>query len=299
MRHLRLLHYIDEIARTRSIRKAAERLNITPSALNRRVQDVEEELGTPIFERLPRGVRLNAAGELFVRHARSQISDLARMRSQIEDLSGFRRGVVSIACSQAIAYHLLPSAIAAYRESFPLVNFSVHVRDHREAQQLLANYEVDLAIVFQPSLMREFQVISAIEQKLVAIMAETHPLAAKTSLRLRECLDFPLVLPDQSIGGRQLLDEAIATSSARLEPVIESGSFEFLRNCVRFENAITFQIAVGAPDPTHEALGLVSRQIDARDVRPGKLVMGQLRGRALPVASAKFADELARRLESA
>lgn len=60
VKHLRLLTYIDEVARVGSIRKAAERLNITASALNRRVQDIEDELGTKIFERLPRGVRLNA-----------------------------------------------------------------------------------------------------------------------------------------------------------------------------------------------------------------------------------------------
>ena len=103
MRHVRLLHYVDAVARTGSIRKAAEQLNITASALNRRIQDLEDELDTPIFERLPRGVRLNAAGEIFIRHIRNQIADLARVRSQIEDLSGFRRGTVAIACSQALA----------------------------------------------------------------------------------------------------------------------------------------------------------------------------------------------------
>ncbi len=51
MKHLRLLHYVDEVARVGSIRRAAERLNLTASALNRRIQDIEEELGTPIFER--------------------------------------------------------------------------------------------------------------------------------------------------------------------------------------------------------------------------------------------------------
>ena len=58
MRHLKVWRYIDEVARTGSIRQAAERLNVTASALNRRLQDVEKELGTPLFDRLPRGVRL-------------------------------------------------------------------------------------------------------------------------------------------------------------------------------------------------------------------------------------------------
>lgn len=296
MRHLRLLRYVDEVARTGSIRKAAERLNVTASALNRRIQDIEDELGTKIFERLPRGVRLNAAGELLVRHIRTQMADLGRVRSQIEDLSGFRRGTVSIACSQALAYHLLPTEIAAYRESFPLVQFDVQVRDHTDALRALADYEVDLALVFRPSLMADLQVLSRVEQRIVAIMVATHPLAGKATVRLRDCAQYPLALPDRSYGGRQLLDEAIARGSFRFEPAIESNSFEFLRNYVRFEEAITFQIEIGAPQVLRERHGLVARPIDGRDVPVSMLVMGQLRGRALPVASAKFADQLGLRL---
>ena len=70
MRHLQTLRLIEDVARVGSIRKAAEDLNITSSALNRRIQRFEEEFGSQIFERLPRGVRLNPAGELLMQHIR-------------------------------------------------------------------------------------------------------------------------------------------------------------------------------------------------------------------------------------
>ena len=60
MKHLRILRYVDEVARAGSIRKAADHLNVTSSAVNRRIMDLEEELGAPLFERRPRGVRLTA-----------------------------------------------------------------------------------------------------------------------------------------------------------------------------------------------------------------------------------------------
>jgi len=103
MRHLRLLTHVVEVARTGSIRRAAELLNLTPSAMNRRIQDLEAEIGTPLFERRPRGVKLTTAGEMFVRYARSQIADADRMRSQVEDLRGLRRGPIQIACSGLIS----------------------------------------------------------------------------------------------------------------------------------------------------------------------------------------------------
>ncbi|MEL6264839.1 MAG: LysR family transcriptional regulator, partial [Pseudomonadota bacterium] len=102
MRHLRTFTMIEEVSRAGSIRKAAEDMNITSSALNRQIQRFEAEFGSPIFERLPRGVRLNTAGEMLVQHYRAMASDLARVQSQVADLTGARRGHVSIACSQAL-----------------------------------------------------------------------------------------------------------------------------------------------------------------------------------------------------
>ena len=75
MRHLKLLTHVVEVARCGSIRRAAEQLNLTPSAMNRRIQDLEAEVGPPLFERRPRGGKLTTAGEMLVRYARNQNAD--------------------------------------------------------------------------------------------------------------------------------------------------------------------------------------------------------------------------------
>jgi DNA-binding transcriptional LysR family regulator len=290
MRHLRFLRYFDEVARTGSIRKAAEHLNVTASAVNRRIMDLEEELETPLFDRKPRGVRLTAAGELFVRYIREQNSDVERMKSQIEDLKGLRRGNVSIACSQALALDFLPRQIAAFRARFPLVHFDVRVADHDFAMAALAAYEVDLVLVFRPSFMASFQPLMTLEQSLVVMMAADHPLAAQPSVRLRDCVNYPVALADRSIGGRQMLENVMARSNIRFNIVAESNSFEFLRNLVLHDKVISFQIEIGTLDSERSAL--VARHIDDRDVPRANLVLGQLRERNLSVPAAKFADQL-------
>ena len=115
MKHLQTFHLIAAVMRAGSVRKAAEDMNITASALNRRIRQFEAEFGAEIFERLPRGMRLNPAGELILQHIRAQISDLARVQSQVADLAGVRRGHVTIACSQALLPYFLPAELAAYR----------------------------------------------------------------------------------------------------------------------------------------------------------------------------------------
>lgn len=295
MKHLTTLRLIDEVARTGSIRKAAEDLALTPSALHRRIQAFEEELGERIFDRVPQGVRLNAAGELVIHHIRTQVAEFDRLKSRLADLSGMRRGHVSIACSQALTPHFLPTEIAAYRREFPHVTFDVLVLEHRAAEQALIDYTVDLALVFDTDRMSEFQVTTAVRQDLHAVMAEGHPLAAGETVRLRDCLRHRVILPTTSFGGRLLLQRALARTSLQLQPFMQSNSFEFMKRYLVHEQAVSFQIEIGAPAAAGQD-GLVSRPVDPRDVGSGTLIFGQRHGRILPVASARFADRIARRL---
>jgi DNA-binding transcriptional LysR family regulator len=297
MKHLRILTYVDEVARTGSIRKAAERLNVTASAVNRRIADLEDELGAPLFDRRPRGVQLTAAGEVFVHYLRGNQGEVERMKSHIEDLKGLRRGTVRIACSQALALDFLPRQIAAFRKKHPLVSFEVKVVDHQWAMAALAAYEVDLVLVFRPSYMANFRPLMTVEQQIVAVMAKNHPLAAKKKLRLSDCAQYPVAMPDRSIGGRQLLDEFSARTGLTFKVAAESNSFEMLRGLVVHGGLLSFQIAIGTP-PASNKLGIIARRIDGRDVASANLVFGHLRGRNLPVATTVFAEVLRRELET-
>ncbi len=270
-------------------------MNITASALNRRIQRFEAEFGSEIFERLPRGVRLNPAGELLVQHFRAQASDLRRVQSQVADLSGERRGHVNVACSQALIPYFLPEQIAAYRLAHPGVTFSVMVRDRAAAERDLASFSSDLALVFEPVHLVDFEVLMAAPQVIHALMRTDHPLAAQPEVRLRDCLDHPHVLPSAEYGVRALLEQAAARGSRALRPVVESDSFDFMRHYVRHENAVAFQIPIGLR--VYPADGLAVRPLSQRDVPAGSLLLGQMRGRTLPVASARFAQELTKVLE--
>ncbi|AZL59575.1 LysR family transcriptional regulator [Tabrizicola piscis] len=290
MKHLQDFAYIEAVMRAGSIRKAADDMNITASALNRRIQRFEEEFGSEIFERLPRGVRLNPAGELLVQHFRAQVSDLRRVQSQVADLSGIRRGHVSVACSQALIPYFMPDQIARYRESHPGVTFSVSVRDREAAERDLSTFRSDIALVFEPVLLVDFEVLMSVPQTIHALMRDDHPLAGQPELRLRDCLDHPHVVPSRQYGVRYLLDTAAARGSRAIAPVVEADSFDFMRHYVLHENALAFQIPIGLQ--LWPGSGLTSRPLSGRDVPAGNLLLGQMRGRTLPVASARFAQSL-------
>lgn len=288
MNHLRFLHYLDEVARVGSIRQAAERLHVAPSAVNRRIQDLEEELGTPIFERRPRGMRLTAAGELFVSYIRTRAADLAQVRSKIEDLQGLRRGTVKIVVSQAVASVFLPKHIAHFRKLHPMVEFQVQVGGHRQALNALRTFETELALVFNLAPENDIQALSEQEQQLCVIMHRDHPLAVRPGrIRLRDCAEFPLVLPSDEMAGRQLLNDYLVRRSLKLRPAVESNSFDFLRGYLYYEQALSFQIAIGVMTDGGQ---LLSRGIEDSGFPKGKLVLASLRGRQLPVVVYAFAE---------
>lgn len=295
MRHLYTFQLIEAVARAGSIRKAAEDMNLTASALTRRLQRFEQEFGARLFERLPKGVRLNPAGELLLHHYRASLSDLARVQSQVADLAGERRGHVSIACSQAMVPYFLPEQIARYRRDHPGVTFSVNVRDRTQAEQELVSYSSDLALVFEPVYLVDFEVLHAIPQEVFAVMASDHPLAKKSEVRLRDCLDVPHVAPTTKYGVRHLLDFAARRGSRRVSPAVETESFDLIRHYVLCEKLIGFQIPLGLRELDDGSL--VFKPISSKDLPPGNLILGQMRGRTLPVASARFALQLATALK--
>ena len=289
MNHLRFLRYVDEVARAGSIRQAADRLHVAPSAVNRRILDIEDELGTPIFERLPRGMRLTAAGELFVRYVRERAAELEQVRSHIEELQGLRRGRVRVVASQALAPAFLPKAVASFRDAHQLAVHEVRIGDHLQAVEELRAFETDLALVFNLGPEADVEVLAEFAQPLVAVMHKDHPLAARASVRVRDCANYPLVLPHRDLGGRQLLEKFLAGTSLKLRPAIESNSFEFLRGCLYHGHAVSFQIAIGMVE---DGGALVARPLEDRNFPQGRLALAALRGRQLPVIAHAFAEHL-------
>lgn len=299
MRHLSLFESVEQIARLGSIRAAAEAQSITSTALNRQVIALEDELGQPLFERLPRGVRLNTAGEMFLIHARRQVRDYERLKVQLADLSGVRRGNVTIASTKAAIPYFLPQQINTYLDQHPRVSFKVNPCDIETAQKQLTNLEADIAIVFEPLHRREFQTIESIDQEIVAVINKNHPLAkGEGPVRLSECFQFPLAIPAKVTGVRSILDMAVQQKNQlQMEISVESEESQFLLNVVRDSDQVTFDIPLGLSKSSLERNGLTWRAVHPADIPKGHLYVGHLKNRSLSVATIKFANQIVAALQ--
>src|SRR5260221_3414455 len=148
MLHAVALNYFREVARIGSIRKAAGSLNVAASALNRQIINLEIQLGTPLFDRLPGGMRLTVAGELLLRHVVDTLHDFDRVRVAIDDLKAARSGHIAIAALDSLLVDFLPRAIDRFRVDFPAVTYSVMTAQPPEVPSMVANGDIDMGFTF-------------------------------------------------------------------------------------------------------------------------------------------------------
>jgi DNA-binding transcriptional LysR family regulator len=146
--HSRKLQYINEIVRCGSIRKAAARLNVASSAVNRQILALEEELGAPLFERLPRGLRLTAAGELCVEHIRDVLKNYEKLESRIRGLKMPQAGKVTLVTTVGLASGPLPLILARFLEAHPRVRIQLRNDGGSTTINPVLTGEVDIGLGF-------------------------------------------------------------------------------------------------------------------------------------------------------
>jgi DNA-binding transcriptional LysR family regulator len=239
MLHGRALRYIDEVARQGSIRKAAKVLHIAPSAINRHIIEVEGDLNAQIFERLPRGLKLTSTGELLIAHIRDTLRAHERMRAQVRSLRGLSRGEVTIATMATLAAGRLADVVAQYREAHPLVHVRVMVSDRSGVTEMVASGRAEFALGYNLPQDSRLQRVAEFQHRLGAVVAKEHPLALKKSVRVADCMIYPLVLPDPSSSLRDLVDK-LAPVNAEVIPAVETNSMELMKRVVRQSQHVTF-----------------------------------------------------------
>jgi DNA-binding transcriptional LysR family regulator len=287
--------YLDAVARAGSIRKAADKLHVASTALNRKILEIESDIGTPLFERLPRGVRLTAAGEVLLTAVRRTLADLRSAESQIEQLRGLVRGTVRVGGAESVSTDLLPATIAHYQQTHPGVQFQMKSGVTAQLLQALVADEVDMVLVHDPQPSEALRVITALPQPLCAMLRPDHPLAERSSLRLADLQGHPVALGDTSFGSRRLIDAVTARARMSLKAVFEASNVQTLKDYTLLTGAVSFQYQIGT---LREARRGELRSIPLSDpaFSQSKLVLATREGRMLPIASQAFLEVLVNRL---
>jgi DNA-binding transcriptional LysR family regulator len=282
-----------------SFRAAAENLAVAPSAVSRQIMLLEEKLGAPLFER-GRGrtaLRLTSAGEILMRYVKTTDNELARVQSDIEALKGLRKGAIRFGVPESFTRDFVPGFLARFNQQFSRITFAVEVQGTPRLVEMLAADELDAALAFNAPLVADVKHVYERLLPTCALVPAGHPLFERETLRLSDCADYPMALPDASISAKRLYDEMFAKAKIRQRPVLVSNSYELLRQ-VSMQG---LSIAIVNAYVTHQAGdGAGYRYIPIRDplVKPQRMTLCIRAGRNLPTAASTFIEHLTRELES-
>lgn len=238
------LRYFDEVVRSGSIRIAAERLHVAPSAISRQIKNIEDDLGAPLFDRHARGVALTPAGEIYARYVRGALLDQGRVHSEIEDLRGLRRGHIRIHSVEGVVATPVTMALSEFREKFGGVTVRLTVSGTDDIMRAVRDGETDIGVAFTSDPDPWVRYEARFRHPLCAVLRPDHPLAGKTRLSLAETLEFPYAVPEKNFGIRTLLDAQARTAKVPLKPGLVTNSIEAMRGFAREGHGITFLPAI-------------------------------------------------------
>jgi DNA-binding transcriptional LysR family regulator len=296
MLHARLLTYVDEVARAGSIRKAAQRLNIASSAINRQILALEREIGVPIFERMSRRLRLTSSGEVLIDHVRRTLKERDRVMARIDELKGLRSGIVTIATLEALTGDVLALVVSAFLRDHPRTKIDVRAMSSETIVTAVSVGEVDLGFGFDLPLHPGLRVHAAVDCRLGAVVKPDHPLAARSSVRLADCLDYPLVLAARRLPMREIFDRVFERAVVPVEPVVETNSIDLMKRLVMLDNKVTFLTRIDVEEDRRRG-SLVFLPFLDRDFGSQSLAIVQRAKAALDPAPRLFAEELREMLQ--
>lgn len=229
----RFLRYFMAVGRHGSIRKAADELNVSASAIARQILNVEADIGTPLFERLPTGLRLTAAGEIMMAAGNRWQKNMVDIRAQIEDLRGLKRGHVEMAIINALAKGHIPAAVRTIQERYPGITVGVRVLGNDDVRKAVTSGEVDFGILFEPQSYRDLTVRAFVEVVLGFVTPTDHPLAGRTEARFSACNGDPLILPSETLAIGQQIAVLLGATGMEVDRKAVSDNIQMITSLVQ------------------------------------------------------------------
>ena len=230
--------YFHEVAKSGSIRKAAELLHVSPSALSRHIQRTEDALGTPLIERRKTGVQLTAAGHMLLQHVRETFTSEEQLRVELANLAGLRRGHVRMVCGEGFLPDLLGKPLQTFAEKYPGVSFEVSDIGSDGIVQAVVQEQAEIGINFGAPSDTRLMVLHRCVQPLYAIVAPRHPLAARRSVTLKHVSSHPIALQPASHGIHQLLAAVARKYHISIAPRFTCNSTFALKTCAEHYGAV-------------------------------------------------------------
>ena len=214
------------VADEQGFSRAAEKLFLTQPAISMQIKGLEEEMDTPLFDRVGKRVVLTQAGKVLLQSARNIFKEITASTEEIDDLKGLKTGSLTIACSDTLSRYYLAEKIGQFLSAHSAIEINLLNKTTPEITDLVVDLHIDLGFVILPVQFPRLKVTRVITYRELAVCSTDHPLAEQSSIDLRQLADFPLLLLDPMTKSRVLLERAFHQQGISVQRRLELGSVE-------------------------------------------------------------------------
>ncbi|MCS6813493.1 MAG: LysR family transcriptional regulator [Cyanobacteria bacterium] len=243
------------VVETNSFQQAAQRLQVTQSTVSRQVQNLEAEIGLPLFHRTTQA-KLTIAGEAFLPHARRICQGWQNALEEITALKAGKQPELCVAAIPSVCSYYLPKVLQQFCRAYPEVQLRVTALGSDRALKVLKDGMVDLAIVMYNHRLtnsNDMVVDVLYEEPIEVLMATNHPLAAYEKIPWTELARYPQVVFKDGYGMQRMIQEQFAQRGLTLKAALELNTPDAFRGVVRQGDMVALLPASVLIDCRHDA----------------------------------------------
>jgi LysR family cyn operon transcriptional activator len=215
---LRHLRYFSALAGSLSFTRAAERVHVTQSTLSHQIRQLEDELGTRLFDRVGKRVTLTDAGETFLAYALRALQEIDQGVGALKESSADLAGSVRVGATHSFNLGFIPECVAIFMQRHPTVHMTVQELAADSIVSKVSAGELDLGITYRPSGLSELVFEPLYNEEMVLVVGKNHPLYKRKRVRMVELHRQPIALLPKEFATRTMLEECFVACGA--EPLV-------------------------------------------------------------------------------
>lgn len=228
-----------EVARERSVSKAAERLFVTQPAVSMQLRQLEDACGIPLVEAAGRNIRLTVAGEDFLAHAIAAIGKLKDLEAVMAEHVGMKKGRIDLAVVSTAKY-FVPMLLVQFDKLYPGVNIALRIDNRENILGMLARNEADLVVMGRTPSTLDCEGVPFATNPLAVLAAPDHPLVRRRHLPFSAVAEYSFVVREQGSGTRAAMERVFAQNDAQLKIAMEMPSNETIKQAVMAGMGLSF-----------------------------------------------------------
>ncbi len=215
------------INRHGSFTAAADSLHLTQPAISKRIAALEIQLGTALFDRIGRNVRLTEAGHKLLPLAENMLLSFTNLRQSADNMRKQVSGSLSLGTSHHVGLHRLPPILHQYTDQYPDVELALHFVDSEDGVRGVESGELEMAIITLPEITPDSISATRVwDDPLALVVGKMHPLAKKDFIEVEELANHEAILPGINTYTRALLEEKLALTGYKLHVGLSTNFLE-------------------------------------------------------------------------